>query len=414
MIKPGSYKKQETLLILLNMSVIAALVFVHISFIGLLGRPSGWLLLILAIRFILLNLELIWVQKTDDNTPPGLINAHIYLSLILNMVFAFLAARSGGTADSHYSVLMVIPIISAAYRFRLIWTMLVVIVAIALNFLEVYFYFTENPPVDISEYFEAATVSLVFLVVGIIVWLLVGSLRSEEEKLNHSLDELRELQSRLVAEEKLAAIGQLSSAIAHEIRNPVSMIASSLKLAEKQLEDSSVRKEMFDIATAEATRLELLTTDFLAFARAKEPERKEVAVRENLEYIAGLSRAKLAEKDLTLEIRCPTDITFSMDQSQMQQALLNLMTNSVSAAPEGTAIVLGAEKRGALSVLFVENEGPRIPDEIVDRIFEPFFTGKERGTGLGLSIVRTVARGHGGEVSLVKNLDGNVRFEIAF
>lgn len=414
MIKPGSYKKQETLLILLNMSVIAALVFVHISFIGLLGRPSGWLLLILAIRFILLNLELIWVQKTDDNTPPGLINAHIYLSLILNMVFAFLAARSGGTADSHYSVLMVIPIISAAYRFRLIWTMLVVIVAIALNFLEVYFYFTENPPVDISEYFEAATVSLVFLVVGIIVWLLVGSLRSEEEKLNHSLDELRELQSRLVAEEKLAAIGQLSSAIAHEIRNPVSMIASSLKLAEKQLEDSSVRKEMFDIATAEATRLELLTTDFLAFARAKEPERKEVAVRENLEYIAGLSRAKLAEKDLTLEIRCPTDITFSMDQSQMQQVLLNLMTNSVSAAPEGTAIVLGAEKRGALSVLFVENEGPRIPDEIVDRIFEPFFTGKERGTGLGLSIVRTVARGHGGEVSLVRNLDGNVRFEIAF
>ena len=116
MISPDIYRKQETLLILLNMAVIAALVFVHISFIALLGRPSGWLLLVLAVRFVLLNLELIWIQKTDENTPPVLINAHIYLSLVLNMVFAFLAARSGGTADSHYSVLMIIPIISAASR----------------------------------------------------------------------------------------------------------------------------------------------------------------------------------------------------------------------------------------------------------------------------------------------------------
>lgn len=414
MISPDIYRKQETLLILLNMAVIAALVFVHISFIALLGRPSGWLLLVLAVRFVLLNLELIWIQKTDENTPPVLINAHIYLSLVLNMVFAFLAARSGGTADSHYSVLMIIPIISAAYRFRLAAMMVVVTAAITLNFLEVYLYFNEHPPVDISEYFEAATVSLVFLVVGIIVWLLVGNLRIEEEKLNQSLDELRELQGRLVAEEKLAAVGQLSSAIAHEIRNPVSMIASSLKLAEKQSGDSSVRKEMFDIATAEATRLELLTTDFLSFASTKEPDVKDVPVRENLEYIGGLSRAKLAEKNLSLEIQCPQGIRFTMDPGQMQQALLNLVTNSINATPSGKTITVGAEERGAVSVLFVANEGPAIPDSIADQIFEPFFSRSERGTGLGLSIVRRIARAHGGEVELVKNSEGDVRFEIVF
>ncbi len=399
---------------LLNMAVIAALVFVHISFITLLGRPSGWLLLVLAIRFILLILELIWVQKTDDETRPALITTHIYVALVLNMVFGFMAARAGGTADSHYSVLMLIPIISAAYRFRLVTTILVVIVAITLNFLEVYLYFSEHPPADISEYFEAATVSLVFLVVGIIVWLLVGNLRTEEEKLNRSLDELRRLQGRLVAEEKLAAIGQLSSAIAHEIRNPVSMIASSLKLAEKESEHSSVRREMFGIATAEATRLELLTTDFLAFASTKEPDLKKVWVRETLEYIAGLSKAKSAEKNVRLEIKCPEGISFNMDPSQMQQALLNLVTNSISATPNGKIITLGAEERGGGSVLFVANEGPAIPDNIVDRIFEPFFTDKQRGTGLGLSIVRRIARAHRGEVELVKNLEGDVRFEIAF
>lgn len=409
-----TYKQQETVLILLNIAVLAALFFVHISFISLLGRPSLLLLITLAARFAILVVELLWLQRLPLESPALYLNIHVFLSIALNITFAFVASISGGTADSHYSVLMIIPILSAAYRYNLARTLAVTMVTIVLTFLEVWLFFKAHPPVDVSEYFEAATVSLIFLVVATVVWLLVGSLRREEEKLGHSLEDLRILQQKLVAEEKLAAVGQLSSAIAHEIRNPVTMIASSLKMAEKHEPGSAIRLEMFNIATEEAKRLETLTTDFLAFAKTKEPDLKRVLVHPTLDYTASLAKARLVENGLTLEVHCDQELSFMMDEAQMQQALLNLLTNAINAAAPNGKIHLGAFKDGARSILFLENEGSAIPEDIAPRIFEPFFTNGAKGTGLGLSIVRNIARAHGGDVFLAANENGKVRFEIRF
>lgn len=409
-----AYKEHETVLILLNISVLAALFFVHISFIGLLGRPSLLLLVTLATRFVILVIELVWLQRLSLDSPASYVNVHVFLSIALNISFAFFAALAGGTADSHYSVLMIIPILSAAYRFSLARTLTVTAITIVLTFFEVWLFFRANPPIDVSEFFEAATVSLIFLVVAIVVWLLVGSLRKEEEKLGQSLLDLRVLQEKLVAEEKLAAVGQLSSAIAHEIRNPVTMIASSLKMAEKHEPGSAIRLEMFNIATEEAKRLETLTTDFLAFAKTKEPDLKPVIVDQTLDYIASLAKARLVEKGLTLEVRCEPELSFTVDESLMQQALLNLLTNAINASTPNGKIFLGALKQEARSIIFLENEGHAIPEDIAPRIFEPFFTNGEKGTGLGLSIVRNIARAHGGDVFLAANENGKVRFEIRF
>ena len=400
-------------MILLNLAVLAALFFVHIVFLSVLGRPTWSLLITLAIRFAILIVELIWIQRLTIGSE-WIINIHVYLSVVLNVAFAFLASILSGIPDSHYSVLMIIPIISAAYRFSLPRTMVVVVVAIVLTMLEVWLYFKANPPVDVSEYFEAATVSLLFLVVAIVVRLLVGNLRNEEEKLSESLDELRRLQERLVEEEKLAAIGQLSSAIAHEIRNPVSMIASSLKMAEGREPESAVAREMFGIAATEAKRLETLTSDFLAFARTKEPLLRATQVRASLDYLAGLSKALAAEKAVSIEIVCDDLLEFTMDADQMHRAMLNLLTNALNATPRHGRVVIGAEKHDDRSTLYVEDTGHKIPDENVSRIFEPFFTSGAKGTGLGLPIVRKIAHSHGGEVLLARNEDGRVRFEIQF
>lgn len=412
MLKAKSYKKQETILILLNILVLAALFLTHIGFISLLGKPSTLLLLVLSIRFIILILELVWIQKLESETDSQTLNLHTHFSVGLNIAFAFAASYFGGTADSHYSVLMVIPIITAAYRYNLGLTLAIVSIAVVLTFLEVWLYFQKNPPADFSEYFEAATVSLIFLVIGIVVWLLVGNLRAEEQKLQASLEQLKQMQEKLLAEEKLAAIGQLSSAVAHEIRNPVAMISSSLKMAERQSADSPVREEMFNIATAEAKRLETLTTDFLAFARAKPPEIKSANIREVLEYTGSLSKALMTEKGLNLQIECGETLTAEIDASQIQQALLNLVVNAIDAARENSQITIGAKKNDNDLTLFVENDGERIAGEIAPRIFEPFFTAKSQGTGLGLSIVRNIARAHGGDVLLAANKNGRVRFEI--
>jgi signal transduction histidine kinase len=412
MLNVESYKRQETILILLNVLVLASLFVTHIGFISLLGKPSTLLLSTLSARFIILILELIWIQKLEPESNHQVSHLHTHFSVWLNIAFAFIASYLGGTADSHYSVLMIIPIITAAYRYKLWQTMGIVLIAIVLTILEVWLYFHKHPPSEVTEYFEAATVSLIFLVVGIVVWLLVGNLRSEEQKLQKSLEQLQRMQEKLLAEEKLAAIGQLSSAIAHEIRNPVAMIASSLKMAEKQKSDSPVREEMFSIAAEEAKRLETLTTDFLAYARMKEPELRLTNIKESIEYIGSLTKARLAEKGLSLTISCNENLTAMIDAAQLQQALLNLLMNAIDAAPGHSQIRLGAEKRKDTLTFFVENNGEEIRDEIAAKIFEPFFTAKPKGTGLGLSIVRSIARSHHGDAQLAHNESGKVRFEI--
>ena len=214
MLNIESYKSQEIALILLNMGVLAALFFVHIVFLFEIGYPSKSLLATLAVRFILLIFELLWLQKLTEVTSPKIFSIHSNISIWLNITFAFVASIFGGTPDSHYSVLMVIPIIQAAYNFNFGKTIAVVAVTVILTFLEVWIFFQQEPPIDYGEFFEAATVSLILLVVGIVVWLLVRNLRDEELKLQTSLNQLKEMQAKLVSEEKLAAIGQLSSSIA--------------------------------------------------------------------------------------------------------------------------------------------------------------------------------------------------------
>lgn len=408
-----SYKRREITLILLNIGVLAALFVVHVIFLFEIGKPSAMLLATLTVRFVVLMIELFWIQRLTAETSVAARRTYTHLSIAINIFFAFIASVFGGTADSHYSVLMIIPIIQAAYHFNLLKTLAVAGLAIILTFAEVWIYFYRKPPVDYGEFFEAATVALIFFVVGLVVWLLVGNLREEESKLQESLRELKATQARLVNEEKLAAVDELSSAIAHEIRNPVTMIASSLDLASKQPENSTLRAEMFAIATQESKRLETLTGDFLTFARTNEPIAEQNDVNETLEYCAALARARLAKTATTISVDCPSEITARFDATQIRQALLNLVLNAAEAVMTGGRIAIGAEISSSTLFVFVENDGPAIAAEIAEQIFDPFFTAKPKGTGLGLAIVRRIARAHKGEIALVKNDDGAVKFVLS-
>jgi len=407
-----AFREQQTLLTTINLAVLAALFGVHVGFLALLGVPSKTLLVILASRFIILVLELIWIQRVQDDHPGRVLAVYVNLTIALNIAFAFLASFYGGIADSHYSVLMVIPIITAAYYFSLAYTVTIAASAAILTFFEVWLFFRYTPPVDISEYFEAATVSLIFLVVGLITSFLVRTLRREEEMLNRSLTEVREMQEKLISEEKLAAVGRLSSSVAHEIRNPVAMIASSLAMASKHGEGSPIRQEMLDIAARESRRLEELTSDFLLFGRRREPELKDSDVTELLEYVRSLTKARSQADEIEIEVECPAGLTAAFDPEQVQRALLNLMLNAADACPQGEKVSLTADADGNDLLISVINPGEPIPDEQAAMIFEPFITTKGNGTGLGLSIVRNIARSHGGDVRLAMNGPDAVAFEL--
>ena len=149
-------------------------------------------------------------------------------SVLLNLVLAFVAAMLTDRADSQYFVLLVMPVLEAAFQFRLTVTVGVILVADVLNFLWIAHYAQKHGSVLASEYFEAGTISMIYGFVGILVWILVNNLRANEAELAQSLLVLEQTQEKLLREEKLAAVGRLSSAIGHEIRNPVAMISSSL------------------------------------------------------------------------------------------------------------------------------------------------------------------------------------------
>jgi signal transduction histidine kinase len=218
---------------------------------------------------------------------------------------------------------------------------------------------------------------------------------------------------RLLVEEKLAVVGRLSSAIAHEIRNPVAMISGSLAMALRPGQDDSERNQMFAIAAKEAERLEQLTTDFLAYARPRALQAARANVADQLNYVAATARASAREKDVAIKIEADAELEGEFDGFQIRQALLNLVLNAVEACHHSDTVTLraGTDGNGAIILDVIDPAGP-IPPDVTARIFEPFFTTKPAGTGLGLAIARNIARAHHGDLVLKISQPGQVCFSM--
>jgi len=406
------FQRRETTLILLNLGVVAALVAVHVAFIGLLGPPPGPLLVALAVRFVEQTLVLAWLQGATEPAEPSLGLAWARSSLWTGFGFAVLVMALGAPHDTHYSVLLVLPLLNAASRLSVRAVLALTAFASLVTIGQVWLMTRTHPGTPATEYFEAAMMALLFAVVAPVVAYLVRIIRRGERELQQHVKALGSTRDRLIAEEKFAAVGRLASAVAHEIRNPITLIVSSLKTANQPQTPAALRNELFEITTREASRLERLTTDLLAYARARPLDARETSLETSLSYVADILRAHAAAKALQIVVHTDPSVHATMDAHQMHQALLNLGLNAVAASPEGSTIVLSAARRDGQTTLAVENPGPAIDADVCGHLFEPFFTTRADGTGLGLSIVRKIAREHGGDVGLAVNERERVRFEI--
>ena len=407
-------RRRESILILLNLGVLGALAGIHIGFAPLI-ETSVWMAVgLFTGRFAMQALELAWLQQRFGRPSVQLVRRYAQISVWLNVAFACLASLVSGVPDSHYIVLMVLPTIAAAFRPG--WTSLAAVVTVAVGVTFVYvgsYQVVGSQEARIDECFEAATDTLTYLAVAIVVRLLVLQLRAKEQRLQRSFDELEQTRDRLVAEEKLAAVGRLSAAIAHEVRNPVGIIAGALATARKSDDQPAIRDEMYAIVAQESERLKRLTDDFLSFARPAEPQRRLTLLRTTLEYAAALIQPGAAKRQVVVTVEGALDQEILIDAAQIHQALFNLANNALEAAPAGGAIVLAAERpaNGGLE-LSVTNTGAPLAPAVCARLFEPFFTTKSRGTGLGLAISRKIARAQGGELLLTHNEHNRVKFSL--
>lgn len=409
-VEAQAFKRQQTAFCILTLFVVAILLFLHALFAPLLGEPSKTVILLLACSFALKVLEVIWLQGQRDGISERTAYIESAISVVGIFILAGLLAFLTNRDDSPYFVLLAIPILQAAYHCSLTLTNLTIAAAIGEMFAWNEYYFSVHPPARPTEYLEIGMIAIIFCLTGPLAWYLVNQLRQKESTLYDKVVELESTREKLIAEEKLAAVGRLASGIAHEIRNPVAMITSSLATAAYPSADAKERDEMFAIAAREAKRLEHLTGDFLTYARPTRPHRSPVAVSGIAQHIVDVTKLRAADRLIEVEYESSGEVFAELDTAQVESALLNLSLNAVDATPEKGRIKLRCRAEGAMLCFDIENSGMMIPDSNLARIFEPFFTTKPRGTGLGLAIARGVARAHGGDLWISKNEDGLVVF----
>ena len=398
-----SFKRQELTFVTLNLFLLAALLLTHVLFPTWFGSPPPALIAVVALAFVANAVELVWIGGRTSLSP-GSIVALTWAAIALNILLAFTLASLSYRQDIQYFALMIAPIFQAAFRLSLGGTILTVTTSAGVIFFWVWNYFRLHPPPELNEYLEAGTISLIYAIAGLLVWTLVNHLRSKQTELAKSLAELEKARARLLVEEKLAAVGRFSSAIAHEIRNPVAMISSALSTAFTQGLSSAESAEMFDIAAKEASRLERLTTDFLAYARPRSPSKVRADVADSIAYIADICRPRANEADLTIRSEGPEELWADIDGGQLQQALLNLAMNAIEASEAGGVVLLRGRRDIDNIRIEVENGHGPIPADAVGCIFEPFFTTRAVGTGLGLAIARSIVLGHGGASAFTRAL----------
>ena len=206
---------------------------------------------------------------------------------------------------------------------------------------------------------------------------------------------------QLVAAERFATIGKMAAHVTHEIRNPLSSIALNLELLEEQVPHGDAEATgLFRAIGKEVERLSALSQQYLSFARRKAPlhELEDVGqvALEAAEFVRPELRQKGVELVLDIEPGLPQ---VACDESQVKQALFNLLRNAREAMPGAGTVTLGVHRAGDALAITVDDEGPGMDPEVRARLFEPFFTTKSGGTGLGLAITQHIAASHGGAIT---------------
>ncbi len=225
------------------------------------------------------------------------------------------------------------------------------------------------------------------------------------------LSEIKQLQQRVKRSEKLAAIGELAAGVAHEIRNPLSSIRGFAQFLKKSLHDKPKEQEYAQTMVNEVDRINRVVTDLLTFARPMQAILAPTDVTELVEHSVRLVQADAESRQVDIQIKVADLTKLPIDANQMTQALLNLLLNALQAVSPGGHVDIGAELNVSDSRLhfWVEDDGPGIAKDKLEKIFEPFFTMREQGTGLGLSIVHKIVENHSGEIMVACPSSGKVR-----
>ena len=221
------------------------------------------------------------------------------------------------------------------------------------------------------------------------------------ESLRTSYAELAHTRAAMVKRERLAALGELSAIVAHEVRNPLGVIYNAVSSLRKLVGSSADATVLVDIVEEECRRLNQIVGDLIDFARPRQlsmqPESLSRVIQEALDQAAAQPDAASVRFVVDLDDSLPL---IAMDRRLLRQALTNIALNGVQSMPRGGTLRVKARVGEGAAVVDVADNGIGIAEDVLPRIFEPFFTTKAKGSGLGLAVVKRIVEDHGGLISV--------------
>jgi len=242
------------------------------------------------------------------------------------------------------------------------------------------------------------------LVMGLIFISLRNMVKRGENIIEIRTKERIKLKEQLNRAEKLSALGELIAGISHEIRNPLGIIRSSAELLQKKLPENKIPSFIVE----ESTRLNNILTEFLNFAKPLKPNLSSCSIHNILDKNITAISSETKEKQCVIEKKfCKNLPNIIADPDMLYQAFLNLFINSIQAVSKQGKISVYTECSNNRINIFFEDDGPGITPELLNKIWEPFYTAKEKGTGLGLGIVKNIIESHNGVITIKnKNIKG--------